>query len=61
MIRKRECVNDLQSQCQECVDAKDQSITVLADVGGDLEARHRDHHLDGKLSHIALIIPGKAI
>ena len=47
MIRKRECVNDLQSQCQECVDAKDQSITVLADVGGDLEARHRDHHLNG--------------
>ena len=43
----------LKCECKERVDAKNESIAVLTDVGGNLKACHSDHHLEGVISVIS--------
>ena len=46
-FRKLKVGGNLKSEREERVDAKNESIAVLTDVGGNLKARHSDHHLEG--------------
>ena len=52
-FRKLKVGGNLKSEREERVDAENESIAVLTDVGGNLKARHSDHHLEGVISVIS--------